>query len=80
MTTALIETMARAAYESTRTPSFPSWEDVTPTYRAEMRRSITAALKAAEGAGFCLSQSHPIPTPKSAVHQSPCELKGRDLK
>jgi len=52
MPTALIETMAAAAYESTRTPSFPAWPEVGENYRRDMHKSISAALQAAEAAGW----------------------------
>jgi hypothetical protein len=48
----LIEAMARAAYDATRTPSFPAWADVTDGYRRDVRKSMTAAIKAAEGLGY----------------------------
>jgi hypothetical protein len=47
----LIEAMAAAAYEATRTPSFPAWSDVTPSYRADMAKAVTAAVQAGVGAG-----------------------------
>lgn len=48
----LIELMAEAAYTSTKTPSFPSWTEVSEPYRQDVHRSILAALSAAEAAGW----------------------------
>jgi hypothetical protein len=49
---AIVEKMAERAYERTRSPSFPPWSDVEPTYRRQLRAEIVAAVKAGEQAGY----------------------------
>lgn len=47
-----IETLAEAAYEATRTPSFPAWRDTTDGYRADVRKAVLAMLRAGQAIKF----------------------------
>ena len=52
--TELVETMAQAAYESTRLPGSqrPPWASVTPGWQSACRQEVLAGLTAAAKAGW----------------------------
>ena len=52
--TVLVETMAEAAYESTRLPGSqrPPWASVTPGWQSACRQEVQAGLTAAAQAGW----------------------------
>lgn len=53
----LVELMARHAYEAGRPKESgrPEWEQTTAEWREAMHREMSAAILAAEGAGYRLS-------------------------
>lgn len=53
----LLEVMSEHAYEATRTPSFPAWREVSESYRRDVHKSMSAALQAAEAAGYRMVRS-----------------------
>jgi hypothetical protein len=78
----LVEVMSEAAYTATKAPSFPGWPDVGQSYRDDMHRSMVAAIRAAEAAGYRVrglgsSRSQPRgDAPKGGTGQPASSLGG----
>lgn len=55
----LVRVMCRAAYESARTAGStrPAFEDTLPEWQDAMEREMTAALQAAEAAGYRITKA-----------------------